>query len=205
MTTSDLSSEELAFLAEARMAVDSEDSERLSEIVSEFSEYCFKDHASRSSGSDFSWGFVNGLLVIIEDAAFLRMEDSFKLLILLQNDWARIEARFHAELFDTLERVYPALGDNTSHLVIAELLGEYLANADSLDRLERLKAVTNEVARAHVAHGFKLLASNTSVKAVRNAAIAKLNELARDSAEPVRAEALAALGSLRSRLPNGEV
>jgi hypothetical protein len=197
----ELTGEEATFLDEARKAVDSEDSERLSELVSDFSEYCFKDPTSKSDGSDFSTQFIDGFLGLIEDPTFLQMEDSFKLLILLHNDWARIEPRFYAKLFERLERIYPGLADNTSHLIIAELFGEYLANADGLHGLERLRAVKDEVARAHVAHGFKGLASDAAPEAVRNAAAARLNEMARDPAEPVRAEALAAIASLKSRPP----
>ena len=197
----DLTSKETTFLDEARRAVASEDPEQLSELVSDFSEYCFKDPTSKSDGSDFSAGFIDGFLTIIEDPTFLQMDDSFKLLILLHNDWARIGPRFHAKLFEVLERIYPALSDNTSHLIIAELFGEYLADGDGLHGLERLRAVKDEVARAHVAHGFKGLASNTATEAVRNAAVTRLNEMARDPAEPVRAEALAAIASLKSPPP----
>ena len=100
-----------------------------------------------------------------------------------------------------LERIYPALSDNTSHLIIAELFGEYLANADGLHGLERLRVVKNEVARAHVAHGFKGLASDTAPEAVRNAAVTRLSEMTRDPTEPVRAEALAAIASLTAQPP----
>ena len=197
----DLTSDETTFLDEAQKAVGSEDPEQLAELVSDFSDFCFKDPTSKSDGSDFSAGFIKRFIVIIEDPAFLQMDDSFNLLILLHNDWARIDARFYPKLFESLERIYPKLADNTSHLVIAELLGEYLANADGLRGLDKLKAVTNEVARAHVAHGFKGLASNAASEAVRSAAVTSLNEMARDPAEPVRAEALAAIASLKSRPP----
>jgi hypothetical protein len=197
----ELSGEEATFLDEARKAVASEDAGKLSELVSDFSAFCFKDPTSKSEGADFSARFIDGFLALIEDPTFLQMDGSFKLLILLHNDWARIAPRFYAKLFEGLERIYPAFADNTSHLIIAELLGEYLANADGLHGLERLRTVKNDVARAHVAHGFKGLASDAAPEPVRIAAATRLNEMAKDPAEPVRAEALAAIASLKSRPP----
>src|SRR6478735_10643051 len=106
-----LNPEEAMFLADAANAVASQDPERLSELVSDFSEFCFKDPTVRSEGSDFSARFIDGFLALIESPSFLRMDGSFKLLILLQNDWARIDPRFHTRLFEGLERIYPALAD----------------------------------------------------------------------------------------------
>ena len=155
-----MNDDEKYFLMEVKDGIVLCDAVKLADAVSEFSEFCFKETPPVSDNVAFSDDFTDELMKLLGDPAYLEMDGSFKLLALLQDDWGRLSSSQQTELLQFLETIFESLRDNTSHLVIAELFGEYLANDQSLQALDRLSHTNNEVARAHVAHGYKCLSLN---------------------------------------------
>ena len=130
---------------------------------------------------------------LIASNRFLQMEDSFKLLIMFQNDWGRLQPHQQLELCQVLLVIYEKLKDPTSQLVIVELFGEYLANDFSLQALNDLSVSKDEVARAYVAHGYKTLVLNAARHDLKNKAKARLISMEKDPSNIVKEEVAAAL------------
>jgi hypothetical protein len=184
------------FLIEVSEAIDLKDPGKLADAVSDFSAFCFKETPPASESPPFSDDCVGAMMKLMGNRSFLEMEDSFKLLVLFQNDWGRLTPRQRLGLCQSLEGIYEKLKDATSHLVIVELLGEYLANDNSLQALDRLKGTSSDVARAHVAHGYKCLALNAADQKLRNIARARLTAMANDPSDVVREEVAAAVADV---------
>jgi len=187
---------ESEFLHEATEAIELNDSERLANAVSGFSSFCFKETPPLLESPPFSEDFVSGVVKLMERKSLLEMDESFPLFGLFQSDWGRLDSVQRIELCKFLETIYNKLHDNTAPLVIVELIGEYLADSYSLEALERLSAAPNEVARAHVAHGFKCLAQNGIDSGLRAKAVERLRAMVKDSSKVVRKEAAADLADV---------
>ena len=191
-----LNDDENYFLMEVKDGIVLCDAVKLAEAVSEFSEFCFKETPPVSDNVAFSDDFIDELMKLLGDPAYLEMDDSFKLLALFQDDWGRLSSSQQTKLLQFLETIFETLKDNTSHLVIAELFGEYLANDQSLQALNRLSHTKNEVARAHVVHGYKCLALNAVDQVLRDKAKARLLAMASDSSEVVQQEVAVAIADV---------
>ena len=191
-----MNDDENYFLMEVKDGIALCDAVKIADAVSGFSEFCFKEIPPVLDNVAFSDDFTDELMKLLGDPAYLEMDGSFKLLALFQDDWGRLSSGQQTELLQFLETIFESLRDNTSHLVIAELFGEYLANDQSLQALDRLSRTKNEVARAHVAHGYKCLALNAVDQVLRNKAKARLSAMFSDSSEIVRQEVAVAIADV---------
>src|SRR5947209_4348985 len=104
---------ERLFLDEVREAIAAKDPERLSEAVSNFSVFCFKEKQPASVAPPFSDEFVHELMGLVGNPSFLGMEDSFKLVVLFQNDWCRLNPSQGEELSRFLETIFGKAKDPT--------------------------------------------------------------------------------------------
>jgi hypothetical protein len=187
---------EKSFISDVRNAIDAHDPSAISDAVSNFSSFCFKETPPQEESPPFSDDFVQHLVELVHDEVYLKMEDSFKLIVLFQNDWGRLVQDQKESVCATLVDIFEDIVDNTSHLVIAELLGEYLSNSWSLGALQRVSTSKDEVARAHVAHGFGCLARQTQDIKLKDAAISRLKSMNKDASQIVRDEAAGSLGNI---------
>jgi hypothetical protein len=191
-----MTSEESEFLYEATTAIESGESQRLSDAVSRFSAFCFKETPSPEEAPSFSSDFVDSLLGLIGSRTFLEMEDSFPLLAFFQSDWGRLDQEQRIRVCQHLASIYDKLRDDTATLVAAELLGEYLANDAALELLKGLRGASREVPRANIVHGLKCLALAATDKRLSKEAISTLTAMSNDSSAIVRAEAAAAIDDI---------
>jgi hypothetical protein len=171
--------------------------EDLQTAVSDFSSFTFAGAPGEASES-FSDDFVEGLLNVVASHEFVGMSDSFHLLMLFQNDWARLKDAQQRRVAAVLAQQFDRLRDHASHLVIVELLAEYFGGKEALEMLNVLRRVSDPVARAHVAHGYGLLARSTRDQLVKREAMDSLQLLAHDSSSVVSREASVELARLQS-------
>jgi hypothetical protein len=184
------------FVAVANEALGQVDSEKLEEAVFNVSSFCFKETPPETESPPFSRDFMAELANVLTDRRFWSMEGSFHLLALFQNDWGRLDKEQRVELSRILESTYDKFRDSASQLVIVELLGEYMSDEPSLKALQRLSSTLNDVARAHVAHGFKCLAVSTGDSRLRAEALQRLKAMAGDSSQIVRQEVASAIADV---------
>lgn len=180
------------FLEEIDEAVQAADAERLSDAVSDFSSFCFM----AAETPPFSNEFIERLIQLMQGPAFLESPDAYKLLLLFQNDWGRLSTEQRLRVCQFLETIYEQIKDHTAQLVIVELLGRFLANSHGLEALDKLSSAKDEVARAHVAHGYKCLVLSNADTALRQQAKARLTNMASDPSDVVKAEVKSALADL---------
>ena len=176
-------------------AVGDQDFKSLSSIVSDFSSFVFKQESEEQSEM-WSADFTDALLGIMERAEFLEWRNSFPLLMLFQSDWGRLTSADRIRVCHRLEQSYDKIRDHASHLVIVELLGEYLADRNALEALDRLSSVDDHVARAHVARGYGLLIKSTPDAAVIDDAMMALRRMTSDPSEVVSREAANVLSGI---------
>ena len=186
---------EASFIRAALEAIRAKSAHDLSSAVLELSSFTFKE-APDDDIEEFSDDFVEELLDVIGTGEFLEMPESFRLLMLFQNDWGRMNHAQRSQVCGVLEQQYERIRDHTSQLVIVELLGEYLCDRFSFDALNRLRRVQDETARAHVAHGFGLLIRNTQDESVKSEATRSLRSMAKDTSSIVSQEATGELARL---------
>lgn len=185
---------EASFLRAVEEAIEGGDAEGLSSAVSDFSSFTFKEQTSETD--PLKDDFLEELLRIIAERSFLKMEDSFKLLMFFQNDWGRLRVDQRRRVCRELERHFEDIDDYTSHLVISELLGEYLADETALQALDRLRDVPEPTPRAHVAHGYGALARSTQNELLKTRAVGALRRMTKDPSEIVVQEAANELSQL---------
>jgi len=184
------------FLIQVSEAIDLGDAEALGEAVDDFSAFCFKQTPPAAEAPPCADDFVAELVRLMTTPAFLNAEDSSKLTVLLENDWGRLGPRQRLGVCRALERVYEQFTDEASQLVVAELLGEYLADAAGLAALDRLSVARGEAARVYVVQGYKCLVLYATDPATREAARARLDAMTRDASPVVQAEASAAIADV---------
>lgn len=186
---------EISFIDAISEAIDGNDQDAVSSVVSDFSSFTFKEKPGFGIG-DFSVEFVAELLRLIERPDFLQMEGSFRLLLLFQNDWGRLSPDLRSRVCRELELHYKNITDHASHLVIVELLGEYSCDDEALDGLDRLQETNEQTARAHVAHGYGLFVKNTRSDTLKARALSSLRYMTTDRSAVVSQEAASILARL---------
>jgi len=120
-----------------------------------------------------------GILVILQDEEFHRLEGSWKLIRVFEENWKELSETQRAELLPILKASYDSFHDWMACFVISGILGELYKDQRAFDALCRLKNSRKEMPRSFVPHGFERLATGSlNDDLARNA----LAELTKDAA-----------------------
>ena len=181
---------ERSFLNNIEKAIDSKDSNTIQDAVSEFSEFCFKNSPDVIYADTYlSDDFIDRLILIMENQEFIGMDKSHYLFAFFQNDWGRLTEAQRIKILEFLGGAYNKIKDTTSSLIISEIFGDYLGGERGLTHLINSLSTNNEVSRAHIAHGLKLLALNSNKESIRSKAVKVLSGMSRDRSSLVKYEA----------------
>jgi len=176
-------------MVEIRRAIEDGDGDRLESCVSKIATFCYRERASSDVGC-FSDELIGLIVGVLECDKFLGMLGSYHLLLLIESDWALLSDAQQKILLAALEKAFPKFRDWMSCFVIAELMGEYYGGADGLAALCRLMNVKGQEARSLVPMGLWHVFANAQDNAVALKALSDLYEMANDSSDQVRSEAL---------------
>jgi hypothetical protein len=169
---------------------------QLEEWLSEESSYTFK-HGNPSAFGALNEMEFKELYQLIQNPKFLIEEDfPFKVFLFFESEWLRLSEVQKLAVLKAIEAVYDMLKDSTAWLVIAELLGEYYADANALQALRRLAQTRNEGARSLTAYGLGKLITNASPQVAKQADVI-LHDLLSDPSAGVREEARQAIARSR--------
>jgi hypothetical protein len=165
--------------------------ERVEDICRELDEEAIEQGRWPSS-------FFPEVLDLLSDTRFLSVRTSWKLLLFLRNNWDRLSPVEVDALKKILVATFDKLGDFTGPLLVAEILGKFYPDEDTLVALKTLSRVTKSPARELVPHGFATLAKETGDQTLRDSAIRELKALLQDDSEAVRSEAALSLSRIET-------
>jgi hypothetical protein len=132
---------------------------------------------------------VEDLLGFVASERFRAMEDSWRLLYFIDDNWDLLGSRHRERLRPVLEEAFDGFQSFMGAFVIGEILGRRYADDAALRVLDRLADGAALPARALVPHGLETLARATDDKRLREQAIGRLRELAASPTHEVREEA----------------
>jgi hypothetical protein len=180
------------FLVRLRDLIASGESEALESLVFDVSMRVVEDGA-------FSQEYLNIIFTVLDDPAFLRLKDSWKLLRVFEYNWEDLSDSQRSALLPKLEKAYGLFDDWMACFVISGILGEQYGDDRAFDVLCRLKSRAPEMQRSMVPHGFEHIVTRTSNHALANRALAELTGMQRDKSEAVRREVTESLSRLVKR------
>ena len=135
-----------------------------------------------------------GLAGLLGDANFLGLLSSWKLAHMISQNWEFLSAEQRLILRKPFSDAFDKYGDPMGAFVVGEILGGCYGDREALDVLERMARSARMPARAFVPHGIETLARKNDIsEGLRALAVRQLRELARDSDDDVRREALLSL------------
>jgi hypothetical protein len=140
--------------------------------------------------------FYEGICQLQRERDFLRLNNSWKLLYFVNNNWERLSAKQHRGFRNLLREGFDKYRNWMGAFVTSEILGERYADENTLSILADLGKTAAGPARAAIPHGLESLAKTTRNEALRNLAIEQLKELQHNDSEEVRREALTSLDKL---------
>jgi hypothetical protein len=177
-------------LEDIRSCANSADSEGLTSLFTEL-------ETAVLNADEWPNGFYQGISEVQGNEDFLRLDNSWKLLYFLNNNWERLSAQQRRGLRNILSEGFDKYQNWMGAFVTSEILGERYADEDALATFARLGKIARLPARAAVPHGLETLARTTQSESLRDLAIKQLQELQKSSdSEQVRREALLSLGKL---------
>ena len=147
----------------------------------------------------FPQEYLDAILSVLHDAAFLRLKDSWKLLRVFEYNWDNLTDSQRSILLPELEKAYGLFSDWMACFVISGILGEQYGDDRAFNALCRLKGASAEMQRSLVPHGFEHIVTGTSDSALANRALAELTAMQRDNSEAVRREVSESLSRLQKR------
>jgi hypothetical protein len=140
--------------------------------------------------------FFDLLLGLLENREFLRLQESWRLVYFINNNWEQITVVQRDRLREPLEKAFQEYGDWMGAFVTSEVLGERYADTEALAALSRLAKTARSPARALVPHGLESLAKASDDEQLRERAIRNLRDLARSDQNDVKGEAELSLTKL---------
>jgi hypothetical protein len=145
-----------------------------------------------------SWplDFFDVLLGLLGNQKFLDLQDSWRLVYFINNNWEQISVDQRNRLREPLEKAFPEYSDWMGAFVTSEVLGERYADTEALAALSRLAKTARSPARALVPHGLESLAKTSDDEQLREHAIRNLRDLARSDQKDVKGEAELSLTKL---------
>lgn len=151
--------------------------------------------AAAMSGQ-FTDSFFGRLRGSLENPAFLRLEESWKLAYFIDSNWESLSDAQREALREVFINAFDKHRQYMGAFVIGEILGGRYGDSRALDALLRLSNATTMPALALVPHGLETLARSTADARLRDRAVQRLKELAGSTVEEVRKEAGISLGKV---------
>jgi hypothetical protein len=176
-------------LEDIRFCTTSADSEGLISLFTEL-------ETAILNADEWPSSFYRGIAELQGDRDFLRLDNSWKLLYFLNNNWERLSAQQRQGLRNVLRDGFDKYQNWMGAFVTSEILGERYADEDALATLTDLGKIAHLPARAAVPHGLETLARTTHSKSLRALAVEQLQELRGSDSEEVKQEALVSLQKL---------
>ncbi len=140
--------------------------------------------------------FYHGISELQGNSDFLRLDNAWKLLYFLNNNWEQLSAQQRQGLRGVLRKNFDNYQNWMGAFVTSEILGERYGDEEALATLTDLARIARLPARAAVPHGLEALARTTRAKSLRDLAIKQLQELKGSDFEQVRQEARVSLAKL---------
>jgi hypothetical protein len=140
--------------------------------------------------------FFDQVVALLQDAAFLEVENSWNLVYFIDGNWGLLTDEQRARLRAVLAAVFDAHRNYMGAFVIGEILGRQYGDEPALNALLKLSQTAKMPALALVPHGLETLARSTADARLRDRAVQRLKELAGSSIEEVRKEAGISLGKV---------
>lgn len=136
------------------------------------------------------------LLRLMDDSRFLKSEDSWRVLKLLENAWDLLAADQRDRLLIAIERAYPRMGHWMGAFFLSELLGSMYCDDSALEVLDRLYTQCPSPLREFIPHALGHIARGAATVRVRECAKERLRQIASAGTGRVREEALCELAGL---------
>lgn len=140
--------------------------------------------------------FFPEVLNLLNDTRFLSLRTSWKLLSFIRQNWQRLSPTEVSALKNILVDAFDKFGDFTGPLLVAEILGKFYPDENTLAALKTLNRISKPPARELVPSGFEMLAKTADDPTLRDAAIRELKALLNDDSEAVSKEAALSLSKI---------
>ena len=144
----------------------------------------------------WSDGLFMGVVDLLRDEKFLRLEVSWKLIKLLERHWENLGSLQQDQMLAVLTSCFDKFQDRMGAFLVAEILGERYASEDAFNRLDVLSKQARLPHRALAAYGLGKLARTVRNGKIYTRAVNRLKALRSDEAEQVRTESVEALQRL---------
>ena len=162
-------------------------------------ESSFSYNYSSESEESFDEGVFRDILTLLKQQDFLNAEGSFHVLRIIESDWSLLTAQQKTELLTHLQEAYPLFKASMSWFVVAEILGEFYADAKALRVLQELRKVSNDGPRSLLPMALQQVIQNCQDSSLSDDANKELSSMSDDPSEDVRHEAEAFLHHNRMR------
>jgi hypothetical protein len=136
---------------------------------------------------------VEVLKGLVADKAFRALDDSWRLIYFIDDNWELLASKHRGVLRPALEDGFDKFHNYMGAFVIGEMLGRRFGDEQAFKLLERLSEKAALPARALVPHGLETLARKTGDARLREMSIRRLRELTASPTPEVRQEAVVAL------------
>jgi hypothetical protein len=143
--------------------------------------------------------YFRRILVTLQGESFLRLDGSWKLIRVFEENWKELSASQRTDLLGALEKSYASFHDWMACFVISGILGELYNDERAFDVLCRLRDGVKEMPRSFVPHGFEHMASSSSNQDLAQRALAELTKMQEDESEVVVKEVNESFSRLRTR------
>jgi len=176
-----------AFDAAISLGLSSNNWSLLNEWITLESSFTY-NYGATPEDEHFDDGIYTRIIDLLNQEDFLQSKGSFNVLLTLEYDWSLLTETQKRKLLPELAKAYPNFNESMAWFLIAELLGEYYADASSLEVLLHLKSVNLDEARSLIVMGLEKVVKNSIDKVVTQKAYAELLKMKLDSSEIVRNE-----------------
>ncbi len=139
------------------------------------------------------------ILASLQDEAFLRIDGSWKLVRVFEENWKELSELQRAALLPVLEASYGSFHDWIACFVISGILGELYRDERAFGAPCRLRNCRKETPRSFVPHGFEHMAGDPTNEGLAQRALEELTKMERDESEMVRGEVRESLSRLGRR------
>ena len=178
---------ESIFINSVKKFINTKNKNIIDKEMNNFSEFCFNSEPFDEKSAIVSNEFVNELNNILLTKDLLQMKESYHFIIFFLNDWGRFTLEQKKDIILTFEKIFQNIEDNTSRMVIIEIISEYMANENSLRILNKLEDISpNKKFKYLIPYGYRLLIENSNNIDIQKKALARLISMKNDSLENVQ-------------------
>jgi hypothetical protein len=135
------------------IAIDWRDGEALSEAINKCASYCGKEVQSWEAFPERTFKF---LIELFAQDCIVEFDGAYHLFLIFRHEWSRLSDLQRRKLMSLLNNACTKPMAAMTRFVICELLGEFYANAESLDLLKQFGMMQSEDSRLFVPHGLEL-------------------------------------------------